>query len=97
MATALLDMLRDSITFWRNLIFVFMAISFLKFTIRLYFDYRLQKLINKDRFRLEIDGDRKCVEIISHEKIHLDKLQSSMTDQKVLLESSEEDKNKKAS
>lgn len=85
MNNTLLEMLKDSLSYWRELFLIFIGLNALKFLVRTYCDFSLKKLEHKNRYKIEVDGDRKCIEIVSSEKIHLEKIQTSINEAKPML------------
>jgi hypothetical protein len=89
----LLDILKDSLQYWHHVVLILIVGSFLKFGLRLWFDYQIAKLKAPSTYEVEMSYDRKVLKIHTHQKIDLQKVQALANGERtVLLEAPEKER-----
>lgn len=76
MAQQLLDILKQSLSFWRELAILLISISFLRFALKLGVQCYLARLSSKNTYRFIGEGSNRSIEIITHERVQLETLQN---------------------
>lgn len=90
----LLELVRDSLHYFRFIICLLIVIGFLKTALTLWLNYKIKKLEHKSTYQVIFDGNHhRAINLTTSDRIEFEKLEKHLLNNQMLLsEKSNEDK-----
>lgn len=93
----LLEMIKDSLHYFRFIICLLIIVGFLKTALTMWLNYKIKKLEHKSTYQVVFDGSHRAINLTTSEKIEFEKLERHLINSPMLLAETKKQEDEKKS